>query len=276
MQQVQKAIWFIENHFGREIDLDEIAVNSGVSRFYLSRLFGEVTGRSITAYLRGRRLSQAARTLAEGAPDILAVALDAGYNSHEAFTRAFRDQFGTTPEQVRGRGNLDNIQLVEPITMNKTATKPIAAPRFETGKTLLIAGLGDRYTFETNGGIPMLWQRVGEQFGHIPGQIGMVGYGVCYNFDDEGHFDYLAGAGVKSFAELPAEFTRLRVPEHNYAVFTHEGHISAISATHNAIWSQWIPLNKEKMSDAPSFERYAADFDPVTGFGGVEVWIPVK
>jgi AraC family transcriptional regulator len=274
MLQVEKAIWFIENHFGREIALDDIAVNCGVSRFYLSRLFGEVTGHSVTRYLRGRRLSEAAKELAAGAPDILSVALDAGYNSHEAFTRAFRDQFGTTPELVRARGNLENIPLVEPITMNKTAVKPIAAPRFETGRTLLIAGLGDRYSFETNGGIPMLWQRVGEHFGHIPGQVGMVGYGVCYNFEDDGHFDYLAE--VASFADLPAEFTRLRIPEHNYAVFTHEGHISGISATHQAIWSQWIAQNRDRMADAPSFEHYAEDFDPVTGLGGVEVWIPVK
>ncbi|WP_164034337.1 helix-turn-helix domain-containing protein, partial [Serratia marcescens] len=71
-------------------------------------------------YLRGRRLSQAARSLAAGAPDILAVALDAGYGSHEAFTRAFRDQFGMTPELVRDRRRLDNVPLVEPITMNET------------------------------------------------------------------------------------------------------------------------------------------------------------
>jgi AraC family transcriptional regulator len=276
MQQVEKAVWFIENHFGRALVLDEIAANCGASRFYLSRLFGEVTGRSISAYLRGRRLSEAARVLAAGAPDILLVALDAGYNSHEAFTRAFRDQFGMTPELVRARGNLDQIQLVEPISMNKTAEVTLAPPRFETGKTLLIAGLGDRYTFETNGGIPMLWQRAGEHFGHIPGRVSMAGYGVCYNFDDEGHFDYLAGAEVKSFADLPAKFTRLRIPARNYAVFTHEGHISGIGATHHAIWSQWIPANKEKMADAPSFEWYAEDFDPVSGMGGVEVWIPVK
>ena len=59
-----------------------------------------------------RRLSEAARVLANGSPDILTVALDFGYGSHEAFTRAFRDQFGMTPESVRAQGHLDNVNLV--------------------------------------------------------------------------------------------------------------------------------------------------------------------
>jgi AraC-like DNA-binding protein len=59
--------------------------------------------------MRGRRLSEAARVLANGGPDILSVALDFGYGSHEAFTRAFRDQFGLTPESVRAQRHLDNF-----------------------------------------------------------------------------------------------------------------------------------------------------------------------
>ena len=54
-------------------------------------------------YARARRLTEAARVLAKGAPDILNVALEADYGSHEAFTRAFRDHFGMTPEAVRTR-----------------------------------------------------------------------------------------------------------------------------------------------------------------------------
>ena len=66
-------------------------------------------------YMRGRRLSEAARVLANGGADILTVALDFGYGSHEAFTRAFRDQFGVTPESVRAQRHLDNVNLVEAI-----------------------------------------------------------------------------------------------------------------------------------------------------------------
>src|ERR1700682_2721807 len=81
MNPVAKALWFVENHFREEMTLDDVASIGGVSRYRMSRVFGIATGRSIMSYVRGRRLTEAARTLASGAPDILAVALDAGYGS---------------------------------------------------------------------------------------------------------------------------------------------------------------------------------------------------
>jgi AraC family transcriptional regulator len=74
----------------------------------MSRLFSQATGKTVTAYVRGRRLTEAARALADGAPDILAVALQAGYGSHEAFTRALRDQFGLSPTDLRARTRRNN------------------------------------------------------------------------------------------------------------------------------------------------------------------------
>src|SRR5215467_7231858 len=122
MDAVGKAIWFIETHFSDDISLDDIAKSAGVSRYHVVRAFGFATGRSVMRYVRGRRLTEAARSLVNGAPDILAVALDAGYGSHEAFTRAFREQFGLTPEQIRAQGHLSNIQLVEAIRMDDRHT----------------------------------------------------------------------------------------------------------------------------------------------------------
>src|SRR6202035_3694269 len=136
-------------------------------------------GRSVMTYVRGRRLSEAARSLANGAPDILAVALDAGYDSHEAFTRAFRDQFGMTPEAVRAGRHLDNLELVERIKMDESLIAHLEPPRFEAGKPLLIAGLGERYNDETCAGIPAQWQRLQPYIGNVPGQIGRATYGVC-------------------------------------------------------------------------------------------------
>ena len=101
MNPAQKALWFIESHLAEPLTLDEIAGVAGISRFHMVRAFAAATGFSVMRYVRARRLSEAARALANGAPDILSLALDADYGSHEAFTRAFRDHFGVTPEMVR-------------------------------------------------------------------------------------------------------------------------------------------------------------------------------
>src|SRR4051794_40645001 len=111
MNPARKALWFIESHLGDELSLDEIAAVAGISRFHMVRAFAAATGLSVMRYVRARRLSEAARALAQGAPDILRLALDADYGSHEAFTRAFRDYFGITPEMVRSSARLDHIKL---------------------------------------------------------------------------------------------------------------------------------------------------------------------
>jgi AraC family transcriptional regulator len=276
MNPAQKALWFIESHLAEELTLDEVAAIGGVSRFHMVRAFAAATGLSVMRYVRARRLSEAARALAGGAPDILTLALDADYGSHEAFTRAFRDHFGVTPEMVRAATRLDNLRLQEPIQMDSTLTDNLQAPRFETSKPLLVAGLGERYNHENGAGIPGQWQRFHQSVAHIPGRIGPVAYGVCCNGDDAGNFDYIAGVEVSDFSGLPREFSSVRIPEQKYAVFTHRDHISTIRRTISTIWNHWLPASGLKAADAPNFERYDVSFDPLTGNGGLEIWVPVR
>src|ERR1700761_7055598 len=276
MNPAQKALWYIESHLGRPLTLDDISAVAGVSRFHLVRAFAAATGFSVMRYVRARRLTEAARALAAGAPDILQVALDADYGSHEAFTRAFRDHFGVTPETVRATTCLAQLKLQEPILMESTAFDHIAPPRFETGKAMLVAGLGDRFSHDNGAGIPGLWQRFHQYIANFPGRTGKAAYGVCCNGDDAGNFDYIAGVEVADFSDLPREFSRVRIPEQRYAVFTHKDHVSAIRRTVNTIWNHWLPASGLKAADAPSFERYDEKFDSATGNGGFEIWIPVR
>jgi AraC family transcriptional regulator len=271
-----KALWFIESHYSGEIALEDLAKFAGVSRYHVTRAFGQATGHSVMCYLWGRRLTEAARSLANGAPDILAVALDAGYGSHEAFTRAFRDRFGLTPEAVRAQGHLDNIKLLEPIRMEQNVLTNIEAPRFVDGQVLLVGGIGQRYTSETSAGIPAQWQRFVPYLGHIAGQVGHTAYGVCCNFDGEGDFEYICGVEVSGFSALPPDFSRIRIEPQKYAVFAHRDHISTIRSTWNTIFNKWLPESGCKLAGAPEFERYTEEFNPATGMGGTEIWIPVQ
>jgi len=276
MNAAQKALWYIESHLARPLTLDEISAMAGISRFHMVRAFAAATGFSVMRYVRARRLTEAARTLAAGAPDILQVALDADYGSHEAFTRAFRDHFGVTPEMVRATTCLATLMLQEPILMESTAFDTIAPPRFETGKAMLVAGIGDRFNHDNGAGIPGLWQRFHQYVQSFPGRIGPVAYGVCCNGDDAGNFDYIAGVEVADFSDLPREFSRVRIPEQRYAVFSHTDHISTIRRTISSIWNHWLPSSGHKLADAPSFERYDDKFDPVSGNGGLEIWVPIE
>lgn len=276
MNPVQKAIWYIESHFTEHLGLEDIARVVGVSHYHLTRAFAGVTGVSVMRYLRARRLSEAAKLLANGAPDILSLALEAGYGSHEAFTRAFSEQFGLTPEQLRAQGNLQSIPLVEAITLDQTLPITLAPPRFENGKAFLMAGLNERYACNNSAGIPAQWQRFLPYLGQVQGQVGGIAYGVTYNTDEDGNMDYMCAVEVADFSHLPPTFSRLRIPAQKYVVFTHKDHISAIRSTWAAVWSSWFPQSGHEASDAPNFERYSESFNPHTGLGGLELWVPIK
>ncbi len=276
MNPVGKALWYIESHFAQDVTLEEIASIAGISRFHMSRAFGAVMGCSVIRYVRARRLTEAARALANGAPDILEVALEAGYGSHEAFTRAFREQFGITPEAVRAQRSLQNLNLVEPSKMDASLKLDIKPPRLEHRGTLLIAGLGERITSESGASIPGLWQRFGPYIGNVPAQLSPIAYGVVLNTDEAGNMDYICGVEVADFSAVPKEFARVRVPERRYAVFEHREHISTIRSTWAQIWNEWLPKSAHTVADAPFFEQYGTQFDPRTGNGGLELWVPIE
>ncbi len=276
MNPAQRAIWFIESHLADRLTLDEIARVSGVSRFHMVRAFAAATGVPVMRYVRARRLAEAARHRAGGAPDILSLALEADYGSHEAFTRAFRDHFGMTPEAVRAATCLAQLKLQEPILMDSTMSDNLNAPRCDPAKAFLVAGFGERISCDNGGIIPGLWHRFLQQEADIAARVGNVAYGVCCNGDDAGNFDYIAGVEVADFSDLPRRFARVRIPEQRYAVFTHTDHVASIRRTITAIWNHWLPASGLKATDAPNFERYDENFDSPTGNGGLEIWVPVK
>ena len=147
-------------------------------------------------------------------------------------------------------------------------------PRFVDGKPLLIAGIAKRYNrnemVTAMTGIPLQWQRF--DMAQVPGRVGQIAYGVSYNGDDAGNFDYLCGVEV---TDPPAsDFSSVSLGAQRYAVFTHRGPISAISATWRAIY-QWLPASGYLRARAPDFERYSEDFDARNNSGFVEIWIPV-
>ena len=275
---VEKAIWFIESHFSQDITLDDLARLCDLSRFQMSRLFSQATGKTVTAYVRGRRLTEAARALADGAPDILAVALQAGYGSHEAFTRAFRDQFGLNPTELRARGNLDGLGLFEPLREDPVVAVRLSPPRLVSRGPLLIAGIGRRFAGCNFAGIPSLWQELHPYLGEIPGQKGKTAYGLVANLAAaRDTYFYLAGVEVSDLADLGSNFTGIRLPAQRWAGFRHEGHITTIGSTIHAVFAQALPAAGLTAGDMPDLlERYEASFDPWTGAGGFEIWVPVK
>jgi AraC family transcriptional regulator len=276
MLVTNKVIWIIERNLDRALNLAELAGACGVSPFHLAHAFGETTGQSVMRYVRGRRLSEAAKALANGAHDILELAMANGYGSHEAFSRAFRNQFGVTPEAVRRAGSAASLALVSALDLVDEGEPDVASARIETTGPMLFVGLAGHHAFSAIQGIPAQWQRFMPAFGDIPDKCDPIPVGVSLAIDQDGDFEYLCAAQVSQASAVPREFVQLAVPAQRYAVFQHRDHVVTIRSTYAAIWNHWLPATGGIAFEAPILERHNRTFDPTTGLGGLEIWVPVK
>ncbi|HEY5337282.1 MAG TPA: AraC family transcriptional regulator [Rhizomicrobium sp.] len=275
MSLTNKALFIIERNLNRDLSLAEIAKNCGVSRFHLAHAFGESTELSVMEYVRGRRLTEAAYALASGAADILGIAMDSGYASHEAFSRAFKSQFGKTPEDVRKAESISGLALIDPIRHLESNRMKLKEPRFEDVGELLFVGLGERRTYGDVKDIPGQWQRfMSGPCQQIEHRTPSIPVGVSTR-DADGEMVYVCAAEVTRFGKIPDGLMAVTLAPARYAVFAHDGHITALQQTYVAIWNEWFAASDLTPAEAPGFERHNATFDPRTGNGGVTIWIPV-
>lgn len=100
----KKILSYVENHLDEDLSLEKMANELQYSKFYIARVFKEHTGHTLYRYMQDRRLTEAAKKLAETTQPIVEIALEAGYSSQQAFTKAFRYKYICTPQEYRRIG----------------------------------------------------------------------------------------------------------------------------------------------------------------------------
>lgn len=276
MSVVDKALWVIERNSDSALTLNSIADACDVSRSHLANAFGTTTGWPVMKYLRARRLTEAAHRLAEGAPDILSLALEFGYGSHEAFTRAFRDRFGRTPDQVRGCGSLEGLGVTPPLQLSAAKVRT-PLPKLSELSRLLLVGLSAKCSYRETINIAAQWRTfISEHYDDIPSKVERMPIGMCAVPDDDGCFTYVCAAEVKDSGNPMAGLSYFETEPGAYAVFGHNDHVSTIFDTYAAIWNEALPAMSRRVKNSPVLEFHNDEFDPDTGMGGLTLWIPLE
>lgn len=271
MKLVNETIWRIETHLGDDLTLHDLAQQVGVTPYHLSRVFRMRTGWSVMRYVRARRLSRAVPGIAAG-QNILTIALDTGYASHEAFTRAFADHFGIVPSHV---DDASNLTLTEVLPMTKPDYITLPTPDIRDGGGFTAIGLARNFDPKTIKDIPGLWAEFNNRTHEVDGPMTERNYGICYGAQEDGQFRYLAGNEASPDTAAPKGMDRLSVPQGRYAVFTYTGHLSDMAAFVGAIWDHGLSDAGLTVRNAPDYELYDTRMNPDTGEGTCEIWIPV-
>src|ERR1700691_3163257 len=100
-ERILRVLTHIQEHLDEALDLEELARLACFSSFHFHRIFAAMTGETIADHVRRLRLERAAIAFMSGAKQVIQVALDAGYEAHEAFARAFKAAYGVSQAKFR-------------------------------------------------------------------------------------------------------------------------------------------------------------------------------
>ncbi len=115
---IRDLLVWLESHLDQPLSLDNVALKAGYSKWHLQRMFKDVTGHAIGAYIRARRLSKAAVALRLTSRPILDIALQYRFDSQQTFTRAFKKQFNQTPAWYRRSSEWNSFGIRPPIRLD--------------------------------------------------------------------------------------------------------------------------------------------------------------
>jgi AraC family transcriptional regulator len=287
---MEAAMAYLERGLEGEIEYRRAAVEANCSTFHFLRMFEVVTGVTVGEYVRRRRLSRAALELSEGEARVTDLALRFGYESPDAFAKAFKREFGVTPIEARGGGV--RLQVWPRMSFSVVLKGDVAMEfRIEKRDEFAVTGLTIRASTENGANlreIPAFWDECHSK-GHVkaleramPKNARLGVMGICVNdFDDKtSTFTYLIGIERPTDAQarkaLPRGCADVAVPAGTWAVFGSRGPLpGAIQDVWKRIYSEWFPTSGYEHADSPDLEVYGMGDTRAADYY-CEVWLPVR
>jgi len=271
IKDINNAIEYIEDNLGSNISIDEIAKVAFTSRYHFQRMFHALTGVTLTEYIRNRRLTLAGEELSSKDVKIIDVAAKYGYESPDAFTKAFQRLHGSTPSMIKkGNARLKSFpKLSFQISIKGECEinyRIVKQDEFKFFGVDFLTTLIDNALYKE---IPEFCDKIWEDGTHLKineflGYSKMnILYGIHYDFKEDGSRKYMMGWKVPD-KDIPNEYKIVNIPSCTWAVFDGRGdnlNTLAIADLWRLIYSEWFPSSGFEQIEGPCIEKYFWDDD---------------
>ncbi len=291
LDRLNEALRYIEDNMTSDIDIEKLARITCCSSYHFMRMFPYVTGVTLAEYIRRRRLTIAAYDLQQNGGDkVIDLALKYGYDSPDAFTRAFQKLHGITPKAAREPGV--KLKAFPRLSFQISVKgddgmdyKIVDKPAFK------VIGKGIRVTTDDSENSKILPEFWGECYKNgfcarlekMSGKNAVTGVsklGVCIESSaDLKEFTYLIGVentegNMKG--GIPEGFTQKEIPAASWVIFESIGSMpDAIQNLNKRIYSEWFPSTGFERDGDLDIEVY-----PPGNVNDInyrcEIWIPIK
>jgi AraC family transcriptional regulator len=278
---IQGLVDHVENNLSDEINIMQLADSFHMSAWHFQRLFKALAGDTLGGYIRGRRLTEAARLLLHSHLGIIDIAFRVGFNSHEAFTRSFKSYFGQSPKDFRK--NMPTVILKEKPLLSMDLVlhlenEIIHEPIIKTTKEQIIIGIDTPIPSPFTTEIAYCetlwpsWMTLLEREHEIKDRLPTAFYGITAspsgNFTED-TLTFIAGVPVASRNHVPHDMVVHTFPEQQVAMFK-VAIIDKVTVlrTIDYIYGYWLPnspYTRGSGSDYELFEEVNGFIDPSYG-----------
>ncbi|MES4614328.1 MAG: AraC family transcriptional regulator [Ewingella sp.] len=264
-RRFEQVFDFIEQHLDSALTVEQLSEVACFSRFHFHRQFSQFCGVSVSRYITLMRLKRASYRLVQQSPDkIIDIALDAGFENPESFSRAFKHTFGLTPSEFRKAPVwMDwhkHFQFPGMETQKRMEKMDVKIIEVEPIPVAVLEHHGDPMRVSNSVATFIEWRKASG----LSDYTTQGTYGVPYNDPlvtpgEEFRFDICGELNPQAQGKVPANSQGViskTLPGGRCAVVRHVGSYDRISETVYNLYRQWLPQSGEELRDFPVYFRY--------------------
>lgn len=282
---IERVLDYIEKNLqGEQLDLETISKEIGYSKYHLHRMFASVVGFNIHNYVQRRRLTEAARMLIYSDQSIIEIAICSGYESQRAFSKVFKSIFKVPPGTYRKNQKFLPLQLKFDIyNQDKLRGNMILDIKTIDRDEIKIVG----YNSSTKNGFHVIgkcWHKIHKNKTKIVGRldqqflIGINDYSEFKTDKTKPVFNYIAGAEVSAFNQIPKGMKTFILPASKYIIFIYKGkNEDSVQPIVDYIYHEWLLNSNCQLNEKNRYDmvRYGEEVDK-DGLSKIQYWIPIK
>ena len=270
LEDMNAALDYIEDNLKGKVDYGRIAQAACSSVYHFQRMFSVMADVSLSEYIRRRKMTMAAFELQNTKIRVIDLALDYGYESPEAFTRAFQNIHGVTPTEARRSGA--SLRAFPRISFQLTV-KGVSEMKYKIVEKEAFQVYGIEEIFDTKDGenlraIPDFWTRMLQtgEYEKLRRSAGIptVVNALCGYREMEGTaFPYML-CTIKTSLSDTTGYRVVDIPGAVWAVFANDPHemaetSRAVQTLTSRVYTEWLPCAQYEILPGFEFEMYYSD-----------------
>ncbi len=256
-QRLMQVQLFIQDHLDEELPVEKLARIAHFSPFHFHRIFKALIGEGVKEHVKRLRLERAALLLKSTDHGILQIALEAGYQAHEAFTRAFGDLFGVSPSEFRAGNNPTHNPFRGEFMAATSTTFPVRVEKVPERRVAFLRHMGPYSTCGPTFQRLMGWAGPRGLLG--PGTVCL---GICHDDPEltpaeKIRFDCCFNVGPSFQPE--GEIGVQSIAGGDHAIVTYRGPYTGLGEAYRWLYGGWLPTSGREPNTSPPYEIYVSN-----------------